>query len=279
VRLVENPAADFNEPDRQRLLIETARDAVPGPRILIALDADEALTANVLDSPEWRAALAAPAGTVLDFEWVIVHPDGERCWIPNHIWSWGYVDDGAPHAGLPIHSPRVPVPSAAPHLRMRDVKVFHFAHTDPARLRSRHRWYQCWERLNVPELRATEQYRQYHQFGQVDVVRPIPPAWRDAYRRAAIDLTSAVVEGRYRWDALVLQLLRDHGAAPFRRVDMWDVDWKGLASSWGMSPRDVPGDPRSVLDRLVLRYLERTQGRQDRMPWFHIDRALRLIGW
>ena len=63
VQLIRNTSAQFNEPERQKLLIDAARK-IPydGKKLLIALDADEMLTANLLDSPEWQTILDAPVG-------------------------------------------------------------------------------------------------------------------------------------------------------------------------------------------------------------------------
>ena len=52
VILIENNAEEFNEPERQKLLIDKARE-IEGKRVIIALDADEMLTSNFLTSPEW----------------------------------------------------------------------------------------------------------------------------------------------------------------------------------------------------------------------------------
>ena len=50
------------------MLVEAAR-SIPndGKRIFIALDADEALSANWRKSPEWHKLLRAAPGTVLAF--------------------------------------------------------------------------------------------------------------------------------------------------------------------------------------------------------------------
>ena len=69
-KLIENPAERYDEGARQRLLVEAAR-SIPndGKRIFIALDADEALSANWRKSPEWHKLLRAAPGTVLAFQW------------------------------------------------------------------------------------------------------------------------------------------------------------------------------------------------------------------
>jgi glycosyltransferase involved in cell wall biosynthesis len=279
VHLVENRAKGFNEPERQRLLIEAARELVAGSRVLVALDADEALTANWRDSPEWRRFLAAPPGTIGYFEWVNVIAGSERCWIPEWEYPFAYVDDGIPHEGLPIHSPRVPVRPGAPSLKFNAIKVLHFANTDPQRLKSRQRWYQCWEVVQNRARRPVAMYRQYHHMDAIANSREIDPAWLDGYRRCGIDVTSTWRDGRYRWDGEMLALFEQHGAQRFRRLDVWDVDWKQLAVAWDRSPGTVPGDPRTSLDRFVMRYLRRTQGREHRLPWRWVDHGLRMLGW
>ncbi len=108
VRLVENPGLGFDEKTRQELLIAEARK-IPGPRILIALDADEVLGANFATSPEWASLLAAPPGTSLWFERADFYPFHESIAIYHAAWLFGYVDDGRPHEGTFIHGPRVPL--------------------------------------------------------------------------------------------------------------------------------------------------------------------------
>src|SRR5437763_8235341 len=91
VTVIENPNHEFSEVARQRLLIEAAR-RLPGPLLLMALDADEIMSANILDSTEWRTALQAQPGTVLCFSKVdlfnspaqyFLHSTADRsAWLP-----------------------------------------------------------------------------------------------------------------------------------------------------------------------------------------------------
>src|SRR5207247_11196654 len=53
VRVIDNPTDEFNERDRQLLLLRHARALVPSPRVILALDADEILAANTVDQPSW----------------------------------------------------------------------------------------------------------------------------------------------------------------------------------------------------------------------------------
>ncbi len=279
VELLDNSASEYDEAGRQRLLIDAAR-RIPGPRLIVALDADEILTANWFRSPEWASMLRRAPGTVVWFRRIEIYPDMQHCWVPDWEWAWGFIDDGSPHAGLPIHSPRVPNPDGAPSLAMRDIQVLHYASTDWRRLKSRQRWYQMFETLNRPPRRPAKTYRHYHQVDDPpEGRRPLERRWFEHYERQGIDMTSIHRDGRYEWDRRVLKLMVEHGPTRFRRLDLWDVDWKELARVHAIDPATVPSDPRSALDRLVLRYLRRTQRRAATTPVLHIDRALRLLGW
>src|SRR5258708_7227286 len=75
VTLIDNSLQKYDEGARQRMLIDAARGLEgSGKRVLIALDADEFLSANFRDSPEWPLIQAAEPGTVLYFDWVNILP-------------------------------------------------------------------------------------------------------------------------------------------------------------------------------------------------------------
>src|SRR5271154_3152689 len=68
VVLIPNENPNFNEAERQLLLIKAARELVPGSRILFALDADEILAANALETAGWQKILKAQPGTAVLLE-------------------------------------------------------------------------------------------------------------------------------------------------------------------------------------------------------------------
>ena len=59
VTVVDNDA-EYDEAVRARLLLEAARN-ITQHGIFVYMDADETLSANVLDSPEWTAFLRQPS--------------------------------------------------------------------------------------------------------------------------------------------------------------------------------------------------------------------------
>src|SRR6185312_9661589 len=69
VHLVSNNDSNYDEATRQLLLLKTARSLVPDhKRVILALDADEILAADSLNTPGWQSMLDARPGTVLHFE-------------------------------------------------------------------------------------------------------------------------------------------------------------------------------------------------------------------
>lgn len=281
VTVVDNPADEYDEEGRQRLLLDAAR-RIPGPRTIIALDADEGLTGNWPATPEWDRIADARPGTVLRFQWANVLPGFTSAWIPPEHFAFGFVDDGREHTGPAIHSTRVPTDEDAAKIDFQDLKVIHLQHADWSRMKSKQRWYQCWERINNPGKRPVQLYRQYHRMDAIpaEEITSIPAAWHTEYDRAGVTLGFARNDEPLETDRAVLDLLGEHGPQLFRKVDLWHVDWLDLARrlDWD-GPRHLLADPRTPADRLVHRWLARTQGRSADALVRWIQRLLILIRW
>ena len=265
VRLIDNDVRAFNELGRQKLLIDAARQ-IPGPRLLIALDADEFLTANVQTSREWDLVRGAVPGTVIRFQLPNILPDRKTYYLYPTEFTFGFMDDGTPHDGPQIHSPRLPQPESRARISLREIKVMHLATMDAARFRSRIRWYQCWEFLHGRHVRngrwdgnLIQLYRDYHRdfFVAAHLVQSLPDEWLAGY---GIDLLAAPSQDYYRWDLDVLRILIAHGPRTFRKLAIWDVDWDDVYRRVHGGPPPVSlADPRSATERWVHDWCERTQ--------------------
>src|SRR3954453_8976257 len=250
VHLVRESGARFDESSRQQRLIAEARALATRQQILIAVDADEALSANIFGGPMWEQLVAAAPGTLVRFRLANFLPGGRRAWIPPGLFPFGYVDDGADHHGTLIHTPRVPVRDGAPELVLDDGVMIHRQYLDWNRMKAKQRWYQCWELLNDPRRSALDIYRQYHHMDAVPEEQfvAVPDEWLAAYRDAGIDLRSVGDEEGSHWDEAVATILREHGVERFRRLEAWG---------------GFDADPRRRTDRLVARRAARDQGRSE----------------
>jgi len=280
VQTLVNESPAYDEAQRQRLLINAARK-ISGKRIFIALDADEALSANCLPSAEWQRLAEAKPGTVLRFRWVNILPRFKQAWIPSEPTALGFIDDGSEHTGEKIHSRRVPWPANSPVIDLAEVVVLHFQYVAWERMLSKHRWYQAWEALNHPQKAPLEIFRKYHHmYGSWDAseIHPVKPEWLDGYERAGVSFRSLQGEPVTWWDKELLQMLREHGTARFRKLDIWDKDWNEVAHTLGLNGADFR-DPRSATEKTVHRLLAATQKRRANLGVRALERSLRSLGW
>ena len=285
VTVVDNDSGRYDEAARQRLLLAAARNlpAAGGPdarRVLLALDADEFLAADFADQPGWHEILAAPPGTVVRLDRVNVAPGATTGWVADPGYLFGFVDDGSDHGGETIHSARLPTPEGAPVLHPDGLKVLHLQFVDWPRMKSKQRWYQCWERLEHPAKRPVTLFRQYN-YMDADLGRatPLPAAWTARYDAEGIALGATDGAPFHHWDRDVLGWMATHGPDRFRRLAVWDVDWNRVNAVAGVAPGRRFDDPRTPFERRVLAWLARTQPHADRLPVRIAQKLLHPLGW
>ncbi len=278
VHLIPNPHPAYDECARQKLLIDEARALVPGPRLLVALDADEVFTGNFAESAEWPKILNASPGTVIYFKWINLKPGGREAWLSDTAFPWGFVDDGAAHSGETIHSQRVPVRVDSPKIFCEEIKVLHLQYIDTLRMESKHRWYQCFERLQNPAMSAIRLFDKYHHMYRVPAEKLIPlaPGWSALYAKMGIDLfaPNPPAEGVYWWDHLVREMIAAHGAKTFTKENIWD-GWPPISEKLGATMQD----PRTGFERRVHRFLKSPANLKNAFWTRWIRSGLKRVGW
>jgi hypothetical protein len=281
VTLVANPTEEYDEGERRQGLLQAARD-IAADSLIIALDADEFLTANFQTSGEWNTLLSVQPGTNVLFETINVAPGAESGWRYPYRVPIAFRDDGSAHSAEKIHTPRVPCPPGAPRLLLNDIKVLHYQYTDWDRMRSKHRWYSCWEQLNRPERRPLRVYRQYHHMDAINRndYLSLAKEWTQGYIDAGIDMTSVATSLFYWWDDEVLKWLIEHGARKFSKCDIWDFDWMAFSKMHGTAiGTNNLGDPRSRLEKWIHAWLRQTQARHRNFSVRCVEMLLKLAGW
>jgi glycosyltransferase involved in cell wall biosynthesis len=264
-------------------LVDAARALVPGPRVLVALDADEFIASDAWHADEMRDFLLSPPGTLARMRWINVLPREPRAWIPPTRLDFMFVDDGSSFNAHDMHGPRLPLAKAGATVDLDGPKVIHLQYLDWERMRAKQRWYQAQERIEHPRKRPIQIYRQYHHMDAISPTErhPLHQEWFAGYTSdGGIDLLAVDPQDAYPTDERVLDLFREHGVERFRRVDLWDGGWEGRARALGRSvPATLIADPRSRMERCVFRWLSGTQARslEPRVRW--TQRVLRFAGW
>jgi len=281
VTLIEHNSREFMEEERRAALFEAAR-RIPGPRLIVSVDADERLSGGFRETDDWRALLSARPGTVGYFYSANLQPGLATYWRFGVRIAMAFVDDGRPYQGRPIHPPRVPVGEGTVRVDVNDFQSLHYSLADTSRVEGKYRWYQCLERFVRPERDPVRVFRAYHHQHQVrpSEIRPVPDAWFAEYDAAGIDRIPEA-SAPYWYDREVVHYLEAHGAEAFRRAAIWDVDWVRLAESMGVAPETARTfrDPRRLHDRLLHAWLRHTQWYRDHPRMRQADRLLSHIGW
>lgn len=228
VKLIDNNSLEFNEPERQALLINEARK-IPGEKIIVALDADEILSSQALDIENWTEIFNAAPGTAFGLKWPLINHDFNTYWLTDSGRSYFiYKDDGAEHVGQKIHSPRIPLSENTKFVNIDKFVVMHYQFTDWQRMLSKHRWYQCYERVNYPSKNQLSIYRMYHHMYNKKHFNNIPYLWFLGYLNNGVNACSIHIDNVYRWDKLVDIYLEEYGEDYFKYVDILGNDNIGL---------------------------------------------------
>lgn len=229
VHVLTNPTDDYDESSRQQLLIEEARRLVPGPRVLLALDADELVAADAIATDDWRAMLAARPGTVVYFEKPDLYESVSRCIRYTTPWPLAYCDDGAPHQGRLVHSIRIPVRESADRLVLEQAKIIHYGLARPRAQRAKSRYYSVIENTRQTQrsvLLRRWAYASNRNYGGGGRVMAPSDEWFAGWEAQSIAVRS-VADAEYHWqDFEVLRFFQRYGTRRYWLDDIWNFDWE-----------------------------------------------------
>jgi len=259
VILIDNPLPAYDEGPRRQLLLDAARQ-FDGNNLIFALDADEVLSADALDNPEFNKDLGSLLpGQSLSLPWIQLWGDAEHY---NTAYPWGnsrgafaYCDDRKLSFGDGrILCSRSPEASLKSNVSTDNARVLHFQFVDTPRMMSKQAYYRIFERLELKKSVPSINWKYYVTKDRADI-KPVPENWIAAYKGRGISLNSYGHEDVTWQDVQVLKTLGKTGADALRWLDIWDIDWKkklALAINSGLLPPDISSglsDPRSPLIR------------------------------
>ncbi len=228
VTLLHFDKEEFNEYDMRAPLIAEARK-IQGEKIIFSFDADEILTYPV-GNVEWEEMLNLPIGTIIQLPLRNVRPGFSKYWEPNML-NCGIVDDRREFFTGLIHVPRLFEPTATDDVyTAHDLGLLHYQYVDWCRMQSKHRWYQCYEHIVMPEKSVIELYRQYHHmYNPCLPFQEFDKQWIEDYAAQGIDISDVCYENTYWWDAKVMEYLKEYGAGYFARIPIWGGGGMGFA--------------------------------------------------
>jgi glycosyltransferase involved in cell wall biosynthesis len=257
VHLVINNNNNFNEGDRQLLLLETARRLMPDDkRIILALDADEIMAANSITVVGWQTMLDAKPGTVLHFENPDLYITPVQALRRNRLWPLGYVDDGAQHYPSKIHSIRLPRPSYADYLYLHDVKIMHYSLTRMDAQRAKMPFYTMTENVLKHSHFLARRYkcRLNYDYVRTNTLEPTPQEWFTGWEELGIDMKTIRSANSFWYDEEALRLFSVHGYKKFWLDNIWYKNWPELAKQFNIT---TPINKPPKILRAILNLLDK----------------------
>lgn len=281
VILIDNKNPDFNEAERQKMLIDKAREISKKNSydnvFLWGLDADEILSANYNKTSDWQKILKSEQGSVFFFQWAEICPDKRNAWMANQAWyPWLFHDDGKePHGNYvrDMHSMRIPYPIEEKRIfYVHDFRVLHLNYVNTNRVKSKMRFYSFvdWEmnRRSVISL-----YRSYaaslnrsHKTAQ-----PIPAKY--LYSTASgsnIDLLREIdCSGSAIWmDKYISDRINNYDLSHLSHLCIWDQNFLQYLKL---------KDPRNILIKMLHLYLQSTMKYKSSLLIRGVDKILKEI--
>jgi len=278
VIVIDNPLDEYDEWLNRKVLFEEARK-IEGEKLFITIDADEAFNSNFFNPDFLDELLSFPAATVFKSNFINITPDMDNYWTGPISIPWGFMDDGSEYVADKIHTNRIIYPEKAKKVFFDDIKIMHFQYTDWERMESKHRWYQCWERINNPSKSSIDIYRAYHHMYSVkkEDIKKLPEEWFSIYLENGIDVKKVNKFKTYYWDKIVLGYIEKYGADFFSREAIWDIDWVKVAKEYGFKNTEIFKDPRSMFQKLIHKWLKRTQSNPSRIDIRIITKILKIF--
>ena len=273
VILIDNTNPEFNEAERQSMLVAKAREVAAGRDTLLwGLDADEILPANWQETEDGKKILNSIKGDVFWFKWAQLAPD-KKHYGDSDYFPWLFHDDGVESHGNYVrnmHSMRIPYPIDEKQMYyVKDFRVLHCGLLDPMRIAAKNRFYQFvdWEMNHKSPIVLSRLYASHRIENQLVDDKYELENEAIAFSFNFWSLTELGADHTW-FDDYVHARLSKYPMLQLRKLDIWD---KELLCYYQIE------DSRSWIDKLVHGYLHMTHSKSKCLYIRAIDKILRKI--
>jgi len=273
VILLDNNNPEFNELERQKILIDRARQIV-GDKILFGLDADEMFSANFIQTLDWNNILKSKPGDVYWFRWANVCSNQREFWSPETFYPWMFHDDGnEPHGNYVrnIHSMRIPYPIEEKQMfYVNDFKVLHLAYLNPVRVESKNRFYKFvdWEMNRRSVITLSRTYNKNKLEKKFKKLTSDYNYLKPQYEFNLFDNVE-ILSDKFWFDEFIYDRIKKYPLINIKRLDIWD---RKFLLAFNLT------DPRTIWDKIIHFYLNKSNGFSNMLIVRFTDRILKLIG-
>ena len=273
VIMIDNTNPEFNEAERQSMLVAKAREVAAGRDILLwGLDADEIVAANAFETADWQKIMHSKPGAVFWFQWAQLTHDKQHYYNPPAYYPWLFHDDGVePHGNYvrAMHSMRIPYPIDEHDMTyINDFRVLHLGPTPLNRVRAKERFYMFvdWQVNHRPPYTMGRNYIGSNAYPaeQFD----LPEEWIYTMEKDGWSLWENVeLDEQHCWmDDYIYERLDKYPMKTLIKIPLWTPEFMNYYHII---------DPRPWYVRLVHRYVGATQKCKSNIIVRGIDKMLR----
>ena len=275
VKLIENNHKEMHQAATRRLLFEEVRK-IEGDKILFALDADEFLSGDFVDVDDWKKILCSRPGDLFWWKWMNLKKNDITKYSTSRYYYWGaHESDDLWKGEFPdnvIHEWRIPwIQTSADNQEyyLDGFCSIHLARVDEIRQRNKERFYQVSTIAHDKKMSFVTMYRYYHIEEKLDYF-DVPQDTFAFYEKNGLDIWKYINktdEGQY-YTSEILNCFDKDGIKKYALLGIWDEDW--------MKKNGIK-DPRSIVQKLIHKYLSATMPYMNALPVRMIDKVLKLF--
>lgn len=275
VIMIDNTNPEFNEAERQSMLVAKAREVAAGRDTLLwGLDADEIIAANAFETEDWKKIMNSKPGAVFWFQWAQLTHDKKHYFNNKDSYPWLFHDDGIePHGNYvrAMHSMRIPYPIDEHDMNyVQDFRVLHLGPAPLNRVRAKERFYMFvdWQVNHRPPYTLGRNYINSNAYPKEQF--ELPDEWIYTREKDGIDMWELVeLDESHCWmDDYIYERLDKYPMHTLAKLQIWTPEF---ISYYKLT------DPRAWYVRLVHWYLNMTQNSRKNIIVRGMDKGLRLI--
>lgn len=276
VIVVDNPRAEMHQARTRQLLFDAA-NKIEGDKILFALDADEFLSGDFVNTPSWNTILDSKPGDVFLFNWINLLPDISKYMKPIPYYWAVHMSDDVMNGQFPdnhIHEWRLPWPNNVNNqYTIEDISFIHFARVNEKRQQNKEIFYQVSTAYKEDKYSGINIYRHYQTYKPVreNEVFDIPGDIYAFYEKHELDVIGEINiddVGQHYIDA-VMNMFDTKGVKHFAKLDIWSDDF--------MKKTSLQNDPRTIMDKCIMAYLRLTKRHVKSIFVKAVDKLLKRI--
>ena len=275
VILIDNNRKEMHMAATRRLLFEEAKK-IEGEKLLFALDADEFLSGDFVNTADWGKILKSKPDDSFCWRWMNLKRNDVTKYSTFQHYYWSVHESETLWDGtFPdnfIHEWRLPWPPNADdsHTFLLDgFCSIHLARVNQLRQKNKERFYQVSTIGQNSKTSMVSLYRQYHSEEELEYF-DVPEDAYCFYEKNGLEIWKYIDlndEGAY-YTKEILGYFQKDGIKKYALLDIWDEDWM---------KRNGLNDPRTRIQKMLHLYLKKTMPR-DTSIWVRcIDKLLKLF--